>query len=338
MPFLFQQPQAEAATQAEEAEEAAAQAAQAAQAEEAPGYYAQAEELSEADAVYYARAAAAAQAEADYYARIANEGLEEYAADAEGEGVEEHAAEAATEGHDEEAAEAATEGHDEEAAEADLQGFEGEAEEAPEVLPHYEEAMTELAEMLGEPTIGEFDDHAEEGNGLLASEMEDGLTSWLNQFSATDTAELDDNENPEGNNDYPEDMQGDEGGLEAEEKALEAEEAELEDRRNFLESIPEGDEAEGDADTEAPSDEAFPGVSMAVNKRCEHSIEKDAAPEKNEEGEGEAPTDMARHPWDGKPLPTDAEEAPEEEAAEATAEEAPEEKEAPEAQGEICSS
>ena len=58
MPFLFQQPQAEAATQAEEAEEAAAQAAQA---EEAPGYYAQAEELSEADAVYYARAAAAAQ-------------------------------------------------------------------------------------------------------------------------------------------------------------------------------------------------------------------------------------------------------------------------------------
>ena len=335
MPFLFQQPQAEAATQAEEAEEAAAQAAQA---EEAPGYYAQAEELSEADAVYYARAAAAAQAEADYYARIAHEEWEEYAADAEGEEVEEHAAEAATEGHDEEAAEAATEGHDEEAAEADLQGFEGEAEEAPEVLPYYEEAMTELAEMLGEPTIGEFDDHAEEGNGLLASEMVDGLTCWLNAGSATDTAELDDNDYPEGNNDYPEDMQGDEGGLEAEEKALEAEEAELEDRRNFLESIPEGDEAEGDADTEAPSDEAFPGVSMAVNKRCEHSIEKDAAPEKNEEGEGEAPTDMARHPWDGKPLPTDAEEAPEEEAAEATAEEAPEEKEAPEAQGEICSS
>ena len=58
----------------------------------------------------------------------------------------------------------------------------------------------------------------------------------------------------------------------------------------------------------------------------------------DEEGEGEAPTDMARHPWDGKPLPTDAEEAPEEEAAEATAEEAPEEEEAPEAQGEICSS
>ena len=119
----------------------------------------------------------------------------------------------------------------------------------------------------------------------------------------------------------------------------EAEEAELEDMRNFLESIAEGDEAEGeDADTEAPSDEAIPGVSMAVNKRCEHSIEKDAAPEEIEEEEGEAPTDMARHPWDGKPLPTDAEEAPEEEAAEATAEEAPEEEEAPEAQGEICSS
>ena len=330
MPFLFQQPQAEAATQAEEAEEAAAQAAQAAQAEEAPGYYAQAEELSEADAVYYARAAAAAQAEADYYARIAHEEWEEYAADAEGEEVEEHAAEAATEGHDEEAAE------------ADLQGFEGEAEEAPEVLPHYEEAMTELAEMLGEPTIGEFDDHAEEGNGLLASEMVDGLTCWLNTEFPADNAEPDDNE-------YPEGMQGDEGGEGCEgcegckggeglETILEGDEAELEDRRNFLESIPEGDEAEGDADTEAPSDEAFPGVSMAVNKRCEHSIEKDAAPEKIEEGEGEAPTDMARHPWDGKPLPTDAEEAPEEEAAEATAEEAPEEKEAPEAQGEICSS
>ena len=308
MPFLFQQPQAEAAA-AEEAQEAQ-------------------EAQDEHDT------SMTEQAEADNYARVANEGLEEYAADAEGEEVEE------------DAAEAATEGHDEEAAEADLQ-----------VLPHYEEAMREIGEKLGQP----------EGNGLLASEM-DGLTCWLN-----DTAELYDNE-------YPESMQGDKGGegcergegcegckggggLEAEEKVLEAEEAELEemrtflesipegdeaeaeeaeleDRRNFLESIAEGDEAEGeDADTEAPSDEAIPGVSMAVNKRCEHSIEKDAAPEEIEEEEGEAPTVMARHPWDGKPLPTDAEEAPEEEAAEATAEEAPEEEEeAPEAQGEICSS
>ena len=299
MPILFQQPQAEAA---------------AAEAQEAQDEH----DMSMTE-----------QAEADYYARVANEELEEDAADAEGEELEE------------DAAEAATEGHDEEAAEADPEGFEGEAEEAPEVLPFVAAAMTQLAQALGEPVIGEFADHAEEGNGVLASDMFDlddqsmldGLTCWINTDFAADNAEPDDNE-------YPEGMQGDEGG-EGCEGGEDCEGCEGCKGGEGLETIPEGDEAElEDAETEVPSDEAFPEVLMAVNKRCEQSIEKDGAPEEIEEEEGEAPTDMATHPWDGKPLPTDAsmaEEAPEEEAAEATAEEAPEE-EAPQAQGEICSS